>query len=189
MEEWRAIEGYEGKYEVSNTGKVRNLNYRNQGRTREFKKSLNDWGYEFVHIYSNGHTKKHMVNVLVARAFIPNPENKPQVNHKDGNKRNNCVSNLEWATQSENMLHAYKTGLSEKTREGARERGKELAKHLSESRKVPIKAIHIETGAEKEYASIKEACEELGVSQWNVYAVTQGKRKHTKGYTFEKLRG
>lgn len=186
---WKPIEGTEGKYEVSNTGKIRNLNYRNQGRIREFQKSINGGGYEFVHIYDKGKTRKMMVHVVVAKAFIPNPEGKPQVNHKDGNKRNNRVENLEWVTQSENMLHAYRTGLSENTRKYARQHMREISHLGVEKRMVPIKATNVETGEVRVYGTIKEACKDLGVLQWDVYNVTSGQKDHAKGYKFERLKG
>lgn len=68
-------------------------------------------GYFYVELFKNNKAKRYLVHRLVAKAFIPNPENKPQVNHKDGNKTNNHVSNLEWVTNSENQLHAFSMGL------------------------------------------------------------------------------
>ena len=68
-------------------------------------------GYARVELHQNNSARKYLVHRLLAESFIPNPENKPQVNHIDGNKRNNSLDNLEWVTQSENQLHAYRTGL------------------------------------------------------------------------------
>jgi hypothetical protein len=68
-------------------------------------------GYARVELWTNGRGRKYLVHRLLAQAFIPNPKGKPQVNHIDGNKANNSLANLEWATQSENQLHAYRTGL------------------------------------------------------------------------------
>lgn len=75
------------------------------------KNSINFDGYNHVTLYHNGNRYRKLVHRLVAEAFIPNPENKPEVNHKDGNKTNNDISNLEWVTHSENIQHAYDTGL------------------------------------------------------------------------------
>lgn len=118
MVEWRAIEGYEGLYEVSNTGLVKALNKRvdsgkchRRWRVHILSHSSDAKGYLRVSLSKNGVTKTHKVHRLVATAFIPNIDNLPQVNHKDGNKANNCVDNLEWCSQSENMAHACKTGL------------------------------------------------------------------------------
>ena len=68
-------------------------------------------GYARVELWQNGKGRKYLVHRLLAQAFIPNPEGKPQVNHIDGNKANNALENLEWVTQSENQLHAYRAGL------------------------------------------------------------------------------
>lgn len=107
MESWRDIEGFEGKYEVSNEGKVRNLN------TGQILKSYETKDGYFIHRLSKGRRGGKTVKVhrLVAIAFIPNLENKPTVNHKDGDKSNNLVNNLEWATRSEQTQHSYNLGL------------------------------------------------------------------------------
>ena len=88
----------------------------NKGRVisrlgREIKQQLTKSGYFRVELWQNGFGRKHLVHRLVAEKFVPNPDGKPQVNHKDGNKINNCDENLEWVTQSENQIHAYRTGL------------------------------------------------------------------------------
>jgi hypothetical protein len=103
IEVWKDIEGYK-IYEVSSFGNVRNKN------TGRILKACNKSGYFSVGL-SNIKTKSFEVHRLVAKAFIPNLENKPEVNHKDGDKLNNNYWNLEWATHSENMTHARNTGL------------------------------------------------------------------------------
>lgn len=98
MEEiWKDIEGYEGFYQVSNMGRVRGLR-----RNIILKIKIARNGYERVHLYKNKGYKHFLIHRLVANAFIPNPNNLPQVNHKDENKTNNCVDNLEWCTQEYN---------------------------------------------------------------------------------------
>ncbi len=95
-------------YSVSNLGKVRN------DKTNKILKShINNHGYSYITLSfgNRNKVKKRYVHRLVAYVFIPNPNNKPQVNHKDGNKMNNNLENLEWCTQRENTIHAYKTGL------------------------------------------------------------------------------
>lgn len=102
QEIWLDIEGYQHKYQVSNTGKVKALNYRRTGKEQiiAFKENK---GYLEVALWKNGKRKIFLVHRLVAQTFIPNPENLPQVNHKDENKTNNIVANLEWMTSKENI--------------------------------------------------------------------------------------
>lgn len=106
MEEiWKNIDGYGGRYQISNLGNVRNR----QGLFMAQKPSKD--GYVRLLLAKNGKYKAEYVHRLVAKAFIPNPENKSEVNHIDGNKANNKASNLEWATTYENHQHAVALGL------------------------------------------------------------------------------
>lgn len=115
-EEWRDIKGYEGRYQVSNKGRVKTVDrYKSDGRHQPEairKTELDRHGYEFALLYNENGYKRHSVHVLVANVFIPNDDNKPQINHIDGNKINNNLNNLEWCTASENQLHARKIGLA-----------------------------------------------------------------------------
>ena len=99
---WKDIPGYEGVYQVSNTGKVRSLNYRGTGKTKILKQSTSKHGYKKVVLYKNKKGKTYLVHRLIAQTFIPNPNNWPQVNHKDENKTNNVAWNLEWCTSKYN---------------------------------------------------------------------------------------
>lgn len=118
---WKPVKGYEDFYEVSNFGEVRSYDrmvsngngfYLKKGRL--MKNSPTSTGYYKIRLTNKqGVGKEYKVHRLVAFAFIPNPENKPFINHIDGNPINNHVSNLEWCTQSENMYHAYETRLIE----------------------------------------------------------------------------
>ncbi len=116
MEEWRDIKGYEGRYAISSTGRVKTVErHKSDGRYQAEairKTEYDSNGYEFVLLYDNEGYRRHSVHTLVAKAFIDNPCEKSQVNHIDGNKKNNVVDNLEWVTCSENQRHAYRTGLS-----------------------------------------------------------------------------
>lgn len=105
MEKWLSVKGYEGLYEVSNQGNIRRVG----GKVLSPKPGK--LGYKVVSLTMNGYFKKYLIHRLVADAFIPNPQDKPYVNHKDGNKSNNCVENLEWVTPSENIKHSYDYGL------------------------------------------------------------------------------
>lgn len=118
-EVWKDIVNYEGRYQISNFGRVRSLprfssNGEGQQRYVEGKilKPKLDKGYVVIQLKKPGEKyKHHRISRLVAFAFIPNPESRPEVNHIDGNKLNNTVENLEWVTRQENMKHAVKTGL------------------------------------------------------------------------------
>lgn len=120
MESWKCCSQYKG-YEVSNQGRVRGVDRwiqradtgtRLRVSGRVLKPTTDRRGYLNVYPSVCGTGKRVRVHRLVAQAWLPNPEGKEQVNHKDGDKRNNAVSNLEWATNGENMEHAIATGLA-----------------------------------------------------------------------------
>ena len=115
---WKDIEGYEGKYQVSNMGRVKSLYIRfKETGGKIIKPRISKDGYPVINLFHKGTEKHKILHRLIAQAFIPNPENKKQVNHKDGVKTNNTLENLEWVTNQENMDHAYRTGLNKSFRE------------------------------------------------------------------------
>ncbi|MFG3613126.1 NUMOD4 domain-containing protein [Rummeliibacillus stabekisii] len=122
-EEWKTIKSYEGYYEVSNLGNIRSLarvvigknGLRYHVDMKILKPGLTKAGYNTVSLHKNSSRKTFYIHKLVAEHFIPNLHNKRVVNHLDGNKTNNQVSNLEWATYSENSRHALATGLFKPT--------------------------------------------------------------------------
>lgn len=101
VEIWKDIEGFEGRYQVSSWGRIRNAITK-----CIIKPYKNEKGYLKIGLAQGRKSIKFRVNRLVALAFIPNPYNLPQVNHKDGNKANNTFTNLEWITNDENQIHA-----------------------------------------------------------------------------------
>ena len=105
---WRDIEDYEDDYQISNFGRLKSFK---NGQVKILKPHVDKDGYLQSVFTKNGKHKWFKLHRLVATAFIPNLKNKPQVNHIDGHKMNNHVSNLEWVSQSENNLHAAETGL------------------------------------------------------------------------------
>lgn len=116
MEEiWKDIQGYEGIYQISNLGRVKSLSriiFRGRGKhiTKDviIKIYVNNTGYYGVNLNVNKTHKSFLLHRLIAKAFIPNPNNYPCINHIDGNPLNYSISNLEWCTYSQNTTHAYK---------------------------------------------------------------------------------
>lgn len=155
MEEWRDVVGTNGKYQVSNTGKVRNA------ETKHIRKSQDKHGYRRVNLTIDGKSKNCAVHRLVASAFIPNPENKSQVNHKDGVHDNNNVENLEWVTAEENFKHAVENNLYQK----GIERYKRLG-HSTYNRKDKPKAYlrKSEIITKKSYDKLMALSEKYGLS-------------------------
>lgn len=159
-EEWRAIKGYEGLYEVSNLGRVRSLDrmyykhykdgrvIRTKLRGRILKPTINNNGagyYMVSLVYKNVYVTR-TVHRLVAIAFIPNPDNLPEVNHKDENTRNNCVDNLEWCTRLYNAR--YGTGIERnllprrRKIEQLTKDGKHIAYHLGVRELCRVTGMH-----------------------------------------------
>lgn len=139
MEEWRDIKGYEGKYQVSNEGRVKSLNYHRQNLEQILRSTISSSGYCRVWLFDGkGIGKIEFVHRLVAKAFIPNPNNLPQINHKDENKLNNNVENLEWCTpfynNTYNDRHLKAAPKIAKSKLGSKA-SDEAKKHMSEGQK------------------------------------------------------
>ena len=120
-EKWRDVKGYEGLYKVSDTGKIRSVGrYKQAGnqyrsfsywvRGRELRFSTDKDGYSITSLTKDGVKKNFKVHRIVAEAFIPNEESKPLINHKDSDRANNSLYNLEWCTAKENAVHASEEG-------------------------------------------------------------------------------
>lgn len=165
---WADISGYEGKYQVSNLGRVKSLNYSHTCKEKILKHKKNRYGYLTVNLCSNGKLKMFSIHRLVAQSFIPNTNNLPEVNHKDENKENNCVENLEWSTRKYNLCYGTRI------------------ERIS-------KALSIKVGCFKDkqlikiYNSIRDT-EKDGFNPSNVCQCCQGKRyKSTGGFQFKYL--
>lgn len=192
MEEWRTIEGYP-RYSVSNKGRVRN-----NLTGHLMKGGLNPDGYHVVHLtYAPCKSDNVRIHRLVGVAFIPNPDNKPQINHIDGVKTNNTVENLEWVTNLENSLHSWnvlgRTVSKEtcarisiaksKPSDEARKNLSAAAKrrNMTYERNPKAKAVEcVETG--KVYLSMREAGESVGTEGNQISNTVNGRQKTCGGY-------
>lgn len=154
---WKDIAGYEGLYQVSNLGQVRSVG-RIDSRGHFYKSKILSFeimkkGYKRVSFCIEGKIIKKMVHRLVAETFLPNENNLPEINHKDGNKSNNIVTNLEWCTTLDNIHHAFDTG---------------LRTHCS-----PKKVVCVETG--EVFPSIVSAAKWCGSSDSRISNICSGK--------------
>ena len=181
---WKAIKGYEGYYEVSDDGQVRSLDRyvadtygKRAGQQRFLRGAImkqtvttgrDGDSYYVVNLHKNRVSDVTLVHVLVAQAFIPNPDNLPTVNHIDGNKHNNHVSNLEWVSYSENNIHALDTGLRSP-------RGNAIAQYTLDGKLVST------------YRSACEASRVTGFSRGGISHCLNGRSETSSGYIWRKL--
>lgn len=172
MEEWKAVKGFEDAYEISNLGNLRSIDRISCGKryTGKIISNAQVRGGYLVNILSyEGKRKTVRRHRLVAEAFIPNPDGKPEVNHLDGDKGNNRVENLEWATHKENTNHAWITGL---TKAPPAEENKKVIQFYEG---IPI----------AEYSSIDIAANINGISAADICKCCKGKRKNAGRYSWE----
>lgn len=170
-EEWRDIEGYEGLYQVSSLGRVRSLKRFNvntgeyENRLRILKSTFNKRGYKMVTLINRTVRKSKTVHRLVAQAFIPNPNNLPQVNHKDENKENNSVGNLEWCDNAYN--HGYGTRIE----------------RCAAKLKKKVIQYSLDGGFMAEYDGVRDAVKANGFkANSSISECCTGKRKTAYGY-------
>lgn len=156
---WKSVVDYEGLYEVSNQGNVRSLHK----ETKELSIANSKRGYRVVSLYKDGNATMKNVHRLVAQAFISNPENKPCINHKDFNRLNNYVENLEWCTYAENNLHSIEEG----------KKGKTVIQLTKDGEFV------------QQFDSIIRAESHTGITSQNIGKVCKGERKFAGNYSWE----
>ena len=171
-EEWRGIKGFEGKYMVSNLGRVKSLNYNRTGKEGILEGVDYGYGYLYVNLYKYGKGKQCMIHRLVAMAFIPNPDNLPEVNHKNEDKTDNRVENLEWCSRLYNINYGTRNKkISEKLK--GKKHSEEHIKKLSK----PVFSVNKESGLIMWWESIREAERCTGINKGNITRCCKGKAK------------
>ena len=185
MEEWRDIKGYEGKYMVSNLGRVKSLNYRRTGKEKIMKGVPDGYGYLYVTLYKDGKDKKGKIHRLVAQAFLENPMGYNEVNHKNEDKTDNRVENLEWCSRSYNLTYngrAKKVGKKVAEKLKGRKQTEEHIKKRAEKHSKPVFSVDKESGLIMWWQSAMEASRQTGISQSNICACCIGKRNSAGGH-------
>lgn len=162
MEIFKDIPGF-GDYKVSKLGNVKSFRYSKYSDGKMLKPVLRSDGYLVVTLYKEGKEKKKKIHRLVAETFIPNPLKKKTVNHKDGNKQNNNISNLEWATVLENIIHAKKNDLNVRGE-------KQWKSKLTEKQIVKIRMMRFD-----ECCTYKYIADKFNISQSHVYDIINKK--------------
>lgn len=189
---WKDIPGYEGYYQVSNIGRVKSLPrkvYCNGGfhisKEKILKQQLRKDRYFNVHLLKEGVVKIYFVHRLVALAFISNPNNYPDINHKDENPSNNCVENLEWCTEKYNMN--YGTAVERRKASFVRNDSFKKAnatkvRNHSKGAETPIEAVSKDGITIINYPSISEAARVTGISKGHIGECCKGIRHSAGGY-------
>ena len=185
---WKDIKGYEGLYQISSFGNVKSLDryiINKNGDKQYFPGKYLTQGigdsYLKVTLSKNNKQRTFRVHILVARTFIPNPENKPEVNHIDGNKKNNKVNNLEWNTRSENELHAYRNGLAKPSNK----QKQAVAKYAKENYSKKVVQYSLNGEFIKEWNSMHDVWRELGIRPSYICRCCKGLRNQTYGYIWK----
>lgn len=189
MEIWKDVKGYEGFYQVSNTGRVKSLDrtiYFSDGRIRKYagqilnRNSKTSSGYKQCILKVNGISKYAYIHRLVAETFIENPKNKREVNHINGNKDDNRVENLEWVTASENDYHAVKSGLRFPS-----EKQKAIASYYGKLNGKPVIQLTRTGDTVCRYGSASEADRAMGFKLGSVGEACRGKCKTRGGFVWK----
>lgn len=176
QEVWKDVVGYEGLYKVSNLGNVLSIPRQGTHSKKEYllKKTKTKKGYLNVTLVKKCKYFRTGIHRLVAQAFISNPENKLQVNHIDGNKENNCINNLEWVTNEENMQHSWKIGLRSI---------KKTYKHGKNNiLSVKVNQYSLNGDFIKTWYCVMDIERELGFDNRNICACCRHKRNMAYGY-------
>lgn len=180
---WKPVVGYEGRYEVSNYGRIKGLRYF-RDHNIFLHASVNRYGYEMVTLFNTRDGRKmgkgYCVHRLVAAAFIPNPENKPHIDHIDGDRRNNRVENLRWCTPKENNNYPI---AKERRRAGQTGIKKNYKPEYLERISTPVVQLSKEGECIAKYPSIKAAMRAVGaIRTFQITNICRGRGRTYKGY-------
>lgn len=184
---WKPVINYEGYYEVSNIGNVRSIDRviidSNSNtfhhKSKQLKPAKNKYGYLQIGLSINGKTNSYTVHTLVAKAFIINTNNKPTVNHIDGNKLNNYINNLEWASKSEQAIHSLRHNLRKMPNSWI---GKFGSKHGASKKVLQYSKDNIFI---QEYGSIIEASNSNYINAGTITKVCKGQKNTAGGYIWK----
>ena len=180
---WRDVVGYEGKYEISNMGRIRSLNYAHQKGKIQILKPYMDKGYLRIKLGANG--KKKAIHKFVAEAFIPNVENKPEIDHINTVTTDNRVCNLRWVTKSENQNNPLTLKHKSEAIKG-RPLPKEQVMKMRETNPFKMEVICIETNII--YESASEAARQTGIPQGNISRACRKGGNMAGGYRWKYLK-
>ena len=190
---WKPVKNYEGLYEVSDLGLVKSLdrvhdlgNRKCLYRGKLMQARDNGMGYLRIKLSKNNKARRVMLHRVIAEAFIPNPFNYKTVNHKDGNKKNNTISNLEWCTQKQNVKHAIKMGLIdiEKLKRRSSKIGKKTITKIAGHNSISV----FNTNTKTYYKSITEAASCNGLNRKKLSKMIHGKIVNKTSFIIEKYK-
>lgn len=188
VEVWKDIEGYEGRYQVSNLGNIKSLRYGGRYEARNLVPKVNNHGYEWVELFNNGKKQCIQIHRLVASAFIPNPRGYPIVNHKDENPRNNQVDNLEWCDHKYNVRYSLERHIEERRKGLWGPRPPYWKGNTGNfgpyKRKRPIAQVDRDGNIVRIWDCSRQIQREENKSQWSITQCCDGKRKTAYGYTW-----
>lgn len=187
MEQWKDIEGYEGIYQISSLGRIKSLPRTfYSGKNHHIKKTYPEkmmkpkryeTGYLYIDLCANSQVKRFKIHRLVAKTFIPNPENKPCIDHINAVRDDNRMENLRWVDNFENMRNPYTRSAQARNKTGDKN---PMMKYCR-----PVLQIDPETGKTiAEFPSVKEAARQLGICSGNISRCCNLKRKCCNGFIF-----
>ena len=167
MEIWKDIEGFEGEFQVSNLGRIKSFNYHGQGKEGILKPKKHNKGYLQIQLMCGGKDRTFTIHRLVAKAFVPNPNNYPIVNHKDEDRQNNNADNLEWCNNSYNVLYSRRL---------------HPIKHKHSAK---VNQYDLNGNLIKTWDDARTVFNETGMSDWCILECCRGNRHTAYGYKWQ----